>query len=96
LNPVPSGNRSLDDPDSLVGAELDEVVRLIPADWETAPTRREAGMRAYRPGTRLSDSVRVMPGDPTAPDPFHRGPRVIISIRGRQWRIALKGNPVLG
>ena len=87
--------RRLDDPDSLSGADLDDVLALIPPDWERRPTRREGGVRAYKPGTRLSDVVRVMPGDVSAPDPLHRGPRVIITKGGRLWRVPLKGNPVL-
>jgi hypothetical protein len=39
--------------------------------------------------------VRVMPGDPSALDPLHQGPRVIITQGGHIWRIPLKGNPVL-
>ncbi len=86
---------SLEDPPSLTGAELHEVIGLIPPGWETSATKKEGGLRAFKPGTRRSDGLRVMPGDPAAPDPFHRGPRVIITHGGVTWRIPLKGNPVL-
>jgi hypothetical protein len=88
-------NLRLDDPESLRGAPMEDVIALIPDEWEKRPSRTEGGVRAFRPGTRYSDYVRVMPGNPRAADGLHRGPRVIVAIRGRKWVEPLKGNPVL-
>jgi hypothetical protein len=87
--------RSLDDPDSLKGVTKEEVEDLIPDAWNKGPTRTEGGLRAFRPGTRNSEGIRIMPGNPAASDPLHRGPRVIITKGGHKWVIPLKGNPTL-
>lgn len=38
---------SLDDPESLRGAAVEEVIALIPDDWERRETRKEGGIRAF-------------------------------------------------
>jgi hypothetical protein len=94
--------KSLDDPQSLVGASRGEVEGLIPGDFMRSPTRsaRQAGQRfeygwRYADPKRPGDQIRIMDGNPNAPDPFHRGPRVYISRGGVKHAIPLRGNPTL-
>lgn len=88
--------RSLEEPESLRGASISDIRGLIPADWEVDVTRTEDGIRAFRPGTNRSDYVRLMPGNAAAPDSLHKGPRVIVTLRGEKWVIPLEGNSAAG
>jgi len=44
---------------------------------------------------RPGDQVGIMPGDPTASDPLHRGRYVVISKGGSRARIPPLGNPTI-
>jgi RHS repeat-associated protein len=87
--------RSLDDPQSLRGADPKEVERLIPRDWVKSSTSGKGGVRYANPQAR-GEQVRVMPGKPGDPNPVKQGPYVRISRGGvKSDPIPLKGNPTL-
>ena len=96
--------RSLTAPNSLRGASPQEIEALIPPNWIREPTSGGGGTvwREIRPGSKpanrrfTGNQVRIMPGDPTAPDPLHQGPYVVVNIKGQgPIRIPLAGNPAL-
>lgn len=87
--------RSLDNPESLRGADADEVQQLIPKNWEQTPMRTGRGEIFKVPGTRGSDYMQISKGNPSAPDALHQGPYLKIVRYGRTIRIPLKGNSTL-
>jgi hypothetical protein len=94
--PARPPERSLSNPDSLRGATKTDIERIIPSDWTDAPARNGLGNRYTKPGTRGAVQVRIMDGNPNAPDLLHQGPRVIISNGADSpISIPLKGNAAL-
>ena len=87
-------DRSIDIPESLWGADVEEVAALIPQHWLESSTRKGGGRRFANPDKR-GEQVRIMPGDPGASIIVKRGPYLVASQDGRKWRIPLKGNPVI-
>lgn len=87
-------DRSIDVPESLRGADPEEVVRLIPAHWHESSSRRGGGRRFANPD-KIGEQIRIMPGNPADPSIIKRGPYVIISRDGIKWRIPLKNNPAI-
>jgi hypothetical protein len=86
---------SLTNPESLRGASIEEVERLIPSDWLSKPMRSGNGIVYEIPGTRGTDILQISRGNLKSPDPLHQGPYVKISTQGRTYRIPLKGNLIL-
>jgi hypothetical protein len=83
-------------PHSFEGATMAEARDAIPDSWGPGlPTREGGGTRWFKPGTRNSDGIRIMPGDPFARDPFHQGPYVRIRMLGQTYNFGLFGNPTL-
>jgi hypothetical protein len=78
------------------GSTPQDVLNKLPPSIRNNgwPTRTGNGIRFADP-SRPGDQVRIMPGNPRAPDPLHQGPYVEISKNGRETRIPLRGNPVL-
>ena len=85
---------SLENPESLRGADPSEVENLIPKDWVKGPMKKGAGTRYLNP-RKPGESILVEEGWPGASDPLHRGPYVRISGNGQITRVPLKGNPSL-
>jgi hypothetical protein len=82
-----------EDLEALRGKTAEDVVKaLVPDGWEILPSRTGGGIR-YRDGK--GNQVRIMPGDPAAPDPTHRGPYAYVTLDGKPTRLPLAGNPVL-
>jgi hypothetical protein len=90
------GRLTLDDPNTLRGADPDEVEELVKG-WQDNQTKSGGGTKYFWPGKaeQYGDQVRIMPGDPAVSDPFHQGPYVVVTRSGNKWRIPLKGNPTL-
>ncbi len=83
-------------PASFEGATLQEARDAVPNSWGPGiPTTKDNGTRWFKPGTGGADGVRIMPGVPTAIDPFHQGPYVQFNLLGQKIRFALFGNPTL-
>jgi hypothetical protein len=87
--------RRLDDPASLRGASPKEIEDLIPEGYSPGRATRKGGGTRYEDPKRRGDQIRIMPGEPGASDPLHRGPYVVISKGGKVTRIPLEGNPTL-
>ena len=89
------GSLSLDDPDSLRGADPKEVEKLIPPDWVKSETKGEGGFRYANPKAK-GEQIRIMPGKTHDPTPAKQGPYMRISKNGKvSDPIPLKGNPTL-
>jgi hypothetical protein len=96
-NSQPDAERSLDDPNSLIGASPEEIEALLPEAWVRTPSKKGGGDRWNEPGTAGTIGIRIMPGNPNDPDPVKQGPYVRILRPGRPQSppIPLAGNPTL-
>lgn len=87
----------LQDPAAIRGASpktIDEVARA--QGWEAVPAKRGGGgMRYFKPGTNRSEGIRVMNGDPNAPEGVKQDPYAMITRGGQKTRVPLEGNPTL-
>ncbi len=87
--------RSLSNPNSLVGATIQEIESLIPNGWIKLPLRRGEGVRYLNP-SKPGEAVMIEKGWTNADsNNLHSGPYVRISINGKTTRIPLMGNPIL-
>lgn len=94
-DPRDAGKRYLDDPESLRGADPQEVKDLIPKKWTRKPMRTGRGDIFQVPETKGSDYVQISNGNRASPDALHQGPYVKIVRHGKTFRIPLKGNVTL-
>lgn len=93
--PERKGSRpSLENSESMRGADSKEVENLVPKDWVKGPMKKGSGTRYLNPN-KPGESILIEDGWPGASDPLHRGPYVRISRNGQIIRIPLKGNPSL-
>jgi RHS repeat-associated protein len=99
--------RSLSDPQSMVGATLEQVRALIPDGWIEVPMKKGTGVRWLEPGGRSPGSrgyvEYVIGGSPGVKgpdgklDPLHNGGNYSkLMIGGLQYRSAGDGNAVAG
>lgn len=104
-DPVESGGagqvvvRQLSDPESMVGATVDQVRSMIPEGWIEAPMNKGAGIKWMSPGKVPGARGYVeysFDGVPDAEDPVHAGGAYIkLAAGGENWRAAAPGNDVL-
>jgi len=89
--------RSLEEPESLEGATVEELQALVPEGWVREPTSGEGGLRWQNPATRKTESLRWMPGNPADSEPVKRGPYIRYSDpTGRTYGpYPAAGNPLL-
>lgn len=98
--------RSLADPDSMVGATLDQLRALVPEGWIEKPLSKGglSGVRFLSPGKQLGrlGSVRYVEGAPDAgsgqqAEAIHDGGDYIhVEIGGLQYWAAADGNAAIG
>jgi hypothetical protein len=86
--------RSLGDPNTLRGAKMSEVSKLIPKSWEKMSLKKGQGVRYLDP-SNPGESILVEYGWKNAKDLLHSGRYVRIARDGKILRIPLSGNPVL-
>ena len=86
--------RSLGDPNTLRGATMSEVSKLIPKGWEKMPLNKGKGVRYVNPA-KPGESILIEHGWKNAKDLIHSGPYIRIARDGKILRIPLSGNPVL-
>ncbi|MDE2142761.1 MAG: hypothetical protein KGJ84_10150 [Elusimicrobia bacterium] len=85
----------LDNPESLRGLSKGEIRDSIPRDWTTKPAN-SLGTVYVKPGTKGAVTVRIMDGNPGAPDALHQGPRLVVANgKGKPVRVPLAGNAEL-
>ncbi|MEQ1918596.1 MAG: hypothetical protein ABL955_05305, partial [Elusimicrobiota bacterium] len=78
---VQPDDKSLDNPESLRGADRKQIENLVPKDWVKGPMRKGLGTRYLNP-KKPGQSILIEDGWPGATDPLHRGPYVRISRNG--------------
>lgn len=95
---IASNAANVDDPSSLQGLSPEEIARIAgEAGLVAGPTSGVGGTKYVFPGTKGSDQIRVMPGNPGDPNPVKRGPYVRVSRGGNTYGpYPLSGNPALG
>ena len=86
--------RSLTNPNTLRGAKISEVNKLIPKGWEKMPLKKGKGVRYVNP-EKPGESILIEHGWKNAKDLVHSGPYVRIARDGKIIRIPLSGNPAL-
>jgi RHS repeat-associated protein len=85
-------------PEELRGKTKEEIDKLLKGKgWGSSPTRKRDGIKYPKPGTKESDQVRVMDGNPSDSNPVKRGPYARITEGGNPPTdpIPLAGNPTL-
>ena len=86
--------RSLNNPDTLRGAQISEVASLIPKGWTKMPLKKGGGIRYINP-QNPGESILIEQGWKNAQDLVHSGPYVRIAKDGNIIRVPLFGNPGL-
>ena len=86
--------RSLGNLGTLRGAQISEVIELIPEGWTKMPLRKGEGIRYINP-LKPGESISIEQGWKNAQDLIHSGPYVRITRDGSIIRIPLSGNPEL-
>ena len=85
------------DAESIRGASKEDVAAAARAlGWDEAPAKQGGGgLRFFKPGTNGADGIRVMNGDPKAPEGIKNDPYAIITRGGTKTRVPLEGNRAL-
>jgi len=90
-----SVERSLDDPDSLIGATPEEIEALIPDHWETGASGSGNGGRYYRDPDTGETWVNQPEGFESFRDKLHNGPYLKRVVGRVETHWPLAGNPTL-
>src|SRR6185312_15155321 len=85
-------------PADLHGKSPEQIEKMVPTDWTRSSSKPAEGGQGtrYAHPTNRGEQIRVMPGDPNAPEGVKRGPYARVSRGGKVSEpIPLAGNPTL-
>ena len=86
--------RSLSAPNTLHGATISEINKLIPKDWDKMPLKKGKGVRYINP-VKPGESILIEQGWKNTQELLYSGPYVRIARDGKIIRVPLSGNPTL-